>query len=254
VVRSRSGRPNPLNTLWIILDVESGIVLLYAGFLFAGFYMVMTGIPSQFQTKYGFNSFQTGLCFIPTGFGCLTGAVFQGRFLDWNFRRHSKRLGIEISESQQQDLTKFPIEAARLQVVLPFVAASGLLTIAYGWTMECHTSLAGPLVLLYLLAFTITSTFQGCSSLIVDLNRGSPGTATAAMNLVRCWLGAGAVAAVIPLINAIGIGWVSVLVAGVWFVSTPFLLYVVKRGPAWREKRRAEEREKGKERQSVGNV
>jgi hypothetical protein len=42
------------------------------------------------------------------------------------------------------------------------------------------------------------------------------------LNLVQCWLGAGAVAAVIPLPNAIGIGWVSVLVAGIWLVASPF--------------------------------
>jgi MFS family permease len=256
VTRSHFSRPNPLNTIWIILDKESGIVLFYASLLFAGYYMVMTGMPSQFQAKYGFNNLQIGLCYLPIGFGSLTAAVVQGHFLDWNFRRHSKKLAIEINKSKQQDLTKFPIEAARLQVVLPLVAMSGLTTIAYGWVMEYHTLPAGPLVLLYFLAFCISSTFQGCTALVVDLNRESPGTASAAMNLVRCWLAAGAVAAVIPLMDAIGIGWVSVFVAGIWLVMSPVVFLVIKRGPEWREekRRRLEEKEKTKERRKAGNV
>lgn len=50
----------------------------------------------------------------------------------------------------------------------------------------------------------------------MGLNRDGPGTATAAMNLVRCWMGAGPVAAVGPLLDVVGLRWTSVLVAGVW--------------------------------------
>lgn len=94
---SHKSRPNPLNAIYIIFDRESGIVLLYGGALFSGFYMVLTGMPSQLQEKYGFNTLQIGLCYIPTGVGAMAAAIAVGRFLDWNFRRHAQRLGIEIS-------------------------------------------------------------------------------------------------------------------------------------------------------------
>lgn len=252
---SHKSRPNPLNAIYIIFDRESGIVLLYGGALFSGFYMVLTGMPSQLQEKYGFNTLQIGLCYIPTGVGAMAAAIAVGRFLDWNFRRHAQRLGIEISNKRQQDLEHFPIESARLEVVLPLVFLASATIIAYGWVMHYHTSLAGPIVLLFILMFCISGAFQGLSTLIVDLNRDSPGTATAAMNLARCWMGAGAVAAVGPLLNAIGIGWTSVLVAGVWILLCPIVLVAMRFGPQWREGKRlrqeGKEREKGLARQAT---
>ena len=251
LTQTQPSRPNPLKTVYIILEKESGIVLLFAGLIFAGYYMVITGMPSQFQEKYGFNTLQIGLCYIPTGFGSFCAAFVMGRCLDWNFRRHAKKIGMEISKTKQQDLTDFPIEAARIQVVLPLVFFAGIFVIAYGWVMESRTNLAGPLILLLFSAFCISGTFQGLSTLVVDLNRDSPGTATAAMNLARCWLGAGAVAAVIPLLSAIGIGWVSVLVSGIWFLMSPIILLVMKKGPEWRKEKKAKQEKKKREKEAA---
>lgn len=248
---SLNSRPNPLNSVYIICEKESGIVLLYAGILFAGMYMVLTGLPSQLAAKYRFNTLQISLCYFPTGFGSMVGALMVGKFLDWNFRRRAKRLGVEISSQRQQDLTDFPIEAARLQVVLPLVFLSAVSIIAYGWVMEAHASLAGPIILLFIVAFSTTGAYQGLSALIVDLNRGSPGTATAAMNLARCWMGAGAVAAVVPLQDRIGLGWTSVVVAGCFAILSPIVLVVMKHGPRWRKEKAAKEEAKKKEKEAA---
>jgi hypothetical protein len=114
--------------------------------------------------------------------------------------------------------------------------------------MEYQTSLAGPLIFLYISSFCLSGAFNGLSTLIVDLNRGSAGTATAAMNLARCLMGAGAVAAVIPILQRIGIGWTSVFIAGAWLVFSPIMFIVVKFGPRWREEKRVkEEKERGKQ-------
>jgi len=75
------------------------------------------------------------------------------------------------------------------------------------------------------------------STLVVDLNIQTPGTATAAGNWVRCWIGAGAVAVIGPLLDRIGTGWLCVLVAGIWVISSPLLWMVLKWGPAWREEK-----------------
>jgi hypothetical protein len=51
-------------------------------------------------------------------------------------------------------------------------------------------------------------------------------------------VGAGAVAFVNPLLNAIGLGRTSVLVASVWILISPVVLIVTKYGPRWREEAR----------------
>jgi MFS family permease len=241
-------RINPLNSVRILFDKESGLTLLYSGIIFSGFYMVVTGMPSQLQKQYGFNTLQIGLCYIPSGCGSLSAAFLIGRLNDWNFRRLAKKQGMVIDKRKQQDIANFPIEFSRIQVTMPLVAISGVTIIGFGWVMEYHTSLAGPLIFLFLSTFCLSGAFNGLSTLVVDLNRASAGTATAAMNLARCLMGAGAVAAVIPLLEKIGIGWTSVVIAGVWAVFSPVMFIVVKFGPKWREEKRVrEEKRKAKE-------
>jgi hypothetical protein len=60
--------------------------------------------------------------------------------------------------------------------------------------------------------------------------------------------GAGAVAAVIPILQRIGIGRTSVFIAGAWVVFSPIIFLVVKFGPRWREEKRInEEKRKAKQ-------
>jgi MFS family permease len=175
-----------LNSVRILFDKESGLLLLYSGILFSGFYMVITAFPSQLQQNYDFDTLQIGLCYIPSGFGSLTAAFVIGRIQDWNFRRHARKLGMVIDKKKQQDLVNFPIELSRIQVTMPLVACASVVIIEFGWVMEYRTSLAGPLIFLYISTFCLSGAFNGLSTLIVDLNRASAGTATAAMNLARC--------------------------------------------------------------------
>lgn len=244
---SHNGRPNLFKSIKILFDKESGLVLLYSGLLFTGFYMIVTSLPSLLEQNYGYNTLQTGLCFLPTGFGAMSAVVVMGRSLDWNFRRLAKKHGLEIDKQKQQDTTNFPIEHARLQVVLPTVALASISVIAYGWVIESRTSIAGPIVLLFLASFFICGAFHALNTLLVDLNRTSPGGATATMNLARCWMGAGGVAAVIPLQERIGVGWTGVLVAGIWALISPFIFLVIKSGPEWRERKRLKQEERKRE-------
>jgi hypothetical protein len=171
-------------------------------------------------------------------------AFVMGQFLDFNFKRHAKRLGFEFSNNRQQDLRDFPIERARLEVIFPLAFAAGGTVIALGWLMEKKIFIAAPLVFLFLSTFFMSCASSGLQTLIVDLNRDNPSSATAAMNLSRCWLGAAGVAAVVPMLNAIGFGWVAVFVAGIWALMSPIVLLVIRWGPGWREEKRVKEEAK----------
>jgi len=167
----------------------------------------------------------------------MTAAIVIGKLLDRNFHRHARLLGMTITKGRQSDIRNFPIEKARLEAVAPVIVVASAMIIAYGWVIRAGCQLAGPLILLYPLGFSITGSFMGLSTLVVDLNIQTPGTATAAGNWVRCWIGAGAVAVIGPLLDRIGTGWISVLVAGIWVVFSPLLWMVLKWGPVWREEK-----------------
>ena len=230
--------PNPMDSVHILLEKEGGLVLIFGAVLFAGFYGIVGAIPSQFVLIYGFNDLQIGLCYIPVGIGAMLSALVQGRFVDWNFRRHAKRLGMPITKGRQQALKDFPIERARLEIALPMIYFSCCLLIGYGWAIEYNAHLAAPLVLLFFVAFSLSGSFNVMSTLIVDLHPGKAGAATAANNLARCLLGAGFTAAIIPMIDAMGRGWTYTFMAFVWLLLTPLLWAIIKWGPKWREARR----------------
>ncbi|KAH6679702.1 major facilitator superfamily domain-containing protein [Halenospora varia] len=248
-------RPNFLATIQIIFSKNAFLVLLYTGLLFAGFYTITATIPSVFQRVFHFNSLQVGLCYIPFGAGSMISAIVNGRMIDWNFRRHARIQGITITKGRQTNLAHFPIERARLELVLPLMVTGSLLLIAYGWVLAKTTSLAGPLILMLPMAFCVSGSFSVLSTLMVDMYPESPGTATAASNLVRCSMGAGAVAGIGPLVEAWGTGWTYMLVSGIWLGCTPMLFAIFRWGPGWREERRVriEEKKEEKRRKAEAN-
>ena len=55
--------PNPLKTVYIVLEKDVGLLLLYNSLVFTAFYDVTASLPSQFAEIYGFNELQIG--FVP---------------------------------------------------------------------------------------------------------------------------------------------------------------------------------------------
>ena len=76
------------------------------------------------------------------------------------------------------------------------------------------------------------------NTLLVDLYPERPATATAANNLVRCWVGAAGTAVIIQMIEGLGRGWAFMVVGGLVLVASPLLWVEMRWGPGWREWRR----------------
>lgn len=246
--------PNPLGTVAIVCEKEGFLILFYAGIVYAGFYFVLSGMSKLLSEIYGYNDTIVGLMFLPVCGGSLLAAFTQGRLMDWNFRRHAARLGMEIKKGRQQNLRNFPIESVRLQIAIPMTLFAAVSVIGYGWVLEARVNIAGPVVFLFLTGYGLIASSQNVSVLMVDINPGLAGTATAGSNLVRCLLGAGATALTVPLINAIGIGWSYTLIGLSMIGLSPMLFAVMRWGPQWRKKRFELQDEKialEKERQTV---
>lgn len=231
--------PNPLSTLAVINDREAGLILFCGGLVVACLYAVNTGIPSQFGSIYHFDEIRIGLVFIPFGAGSLVSAFTSGKMIDWSYRRHAKRTGFPVVKNRHQDLIDFPIEKARLQVALPLLYLSCGAMIIYGWVLFFRTSLAGPLIMLFFAGYGIIAAFQVMAILMIDLNPSHAAAATAASNLFRCLLGAGSTAVVVPMINAMGVGWTYTFAALIWACCSPFLWILMRVGPRWRKAKKA---------------
>ncbi|KAF2396639.1 citrate synthase [Trichodelitschia bisporula] len=246
--------PSPVDTLKIICTRLAGTVLVTNGLLFSCYYAVNASLPSQFEAAYGLNDVQISLIYLPLGVGSLLSAFTIGKLIDWNYRRHAARLGFPVQRNRQADLSGFPIERARLEIALPLLAFGAASIVVYGWLLEARVSIAGPCVMLFGLGYAVVAGFNTMAVLMIDVYPGAPATATAANNLVRCWMGAGATAFVIPLTEKIGVGWTCTLFSGVWVVfSFPMLIMLMRRGPRWREETRDREERRRKAKEGVGS-
>lgn len=231
--------PNPLKTIHIVMEKDMAMILFFNALIYTSFYDVTASIPSLFQEIYHFNDLQIGLCYLPFGVGCGISSFTNGLMLDRNYKKIAREIGFTIDHKRGDDLRHFPIERARLELVWPLLISGLACYIAYGWALNYNAPLAAVLVLLFLIGLLVNGVFNILSTLVVDLYPGSPATATAANNLVRCIMGAGGTAIINIMIKSMGRGWCFTFVALVVAAASPMLVVSQKWGPKWREERLA---------------
>lgn len=227
--------PNPLATFKIVAEKESGIILLYNGLFFTGMMVTVSAIPDLFRQAYKLNELDVGLCYIANGIGSLLSSLTMGHVVDWNFRRHAKRVGMTITKGKQQDLSNFPIERVRFEIVIPGHIIGILGLIAFGWTVKFQTHLAGPEIALFVIGFGISTAFNITNGLLIDLHRDQPAAATAAINFARCLMSAGGSAAIIPMCNAMNPGWAFTFLAFIYVVLIIVVFWIMRDGMKWRQ-------------------
>ncbi|KAF7554648.1 hypothetical protein G7Z17_g2809 [Cylindrodendrum hubeiense] len=226
--------PNVLEPLMMLFQKETGLLLGFGGIVFAGFYCVATAMPTTFKDNYGFNEVEVGLMYLPLALGSVLAAFIVGPLINYNFKRHCIKQGIPYDRSRQQDLTEFPVERARLEIAFPLLFSTVVSIIAWGWSLDANAHPAVPGVISAILGASIVGLNNTSNALLVDIHPGKAGTATAANNLSRCLIGAGATAAIVPMIDAMGIGWAFTLVGGLILLCFPALLALLVWGIKWR--------------------
>ncbi|KAI9731612.1 MAG: hypothetical protein M1818_007742 [Claussenomyces sp. TS43310] len=235
--RRKTRWPNPLRTVKIILQKDVALILGFNALIYTAFYCVISSIPMLFLEIYGFNDLLIGICYIPFGTGCAIAAWLNGKMLDRNYRRMAKQINFTIDRKRGDDLRHFPIERARIQIIYPMLSVGIAAILCYGWVLQQNANLAWPLILQFLIGFCVNGSFNILSTLLVDLYPQSPATATAANNLVRCFLGAGGTGIISIMIDSMGRGWCFTFIALVCLVASPMLWVVTTWGPKWREER-----------------
>ena len=258
--------PNPLPSILIAFEKDVAVVLFFVSWLFTCFYCLIVTFPESLQQQYGFNELQVGLCYMcappfrptlmsvtdpslrPFSVGAMTGSIGFGRLLDYNFRRVARAAGLPADRKVATELRTFPIERARLGVVWAptYVAAATL--IAWGWMLAARAPLAVPLIITFINGVSVSGAMTTASTLLVDLYPQKPATVMASLNLTRCLLGAGGIAAVQYVVDAWGLGWTFTFLGLMVALSSPLLWVLLRFGPRWREARRVriEERERRK--------
>ena len=228
--------PNPLAALELLSTKEARLLMGFVGLVFGIHYLILSTIPSQYGDIYGMDELNLGLIYIPYGLGSIVSAFTTGRLADWNYRRHAARLGFPVSVEKQIDLTNFPIEQARLEIAVPILYFGGAAIAIYGWSLSLHLHIAGLLILLFAIGYSVYALYQITAILIIDIYPENPATATAANNLIRCSFAAASTACAVPFVNSIGAGLAYTLAACTAILMGLMLWALMKFGPQWRRK------------------
>lgn len=234
--------PNPFVCLRLLLNKPTFIIILVGSIQYAVYSALGTSISTKMASVYSLNYLNAGLIYLPSGIGGLIAALLTGRLLDYDYQRVARSLPQDDDAASSgrsrtaNDLLTFPIEKARLHSIFPFLCIASAATIGYGWTLEARTHIAAPLVLQFFTGGTQVAMFVMCGALLTDFNPDRSATAQASYNLVRCALAAGLVAALEPLISAVGIGWAMTCFGVIGLLCVPLLVVLRRYGWSWRKK------------------
>lgn len=228
---------NPLASLTIMLDMETALLVCCNSFAFACFIAVTTSIPSQFHRLYQVNEMQTSLIYIPLSLGTLISAASTGQLVNWNFNRYALKYGYPLTRNRQHDLDGFPVEKARLEIAWPLMLVAAVNLVLYGWIMHLNTNIAAPIIVLFVFGYTNVAAYKTTGILLVDIHPGKAATINAGSNLIKSAFGAASSAAVVALIQILGIGRTFTIMSGIWVALSPCFLIVMRCGPRWRKEK-----------------
>ena len=203
----------------VLFNLKTFCAILYVAVHYAVWQMVLTALSTLVQNIYHISEIQIGLIFLANGAGSMIGTVLTGRFLDYDYKKVLREHG--------GDESIIPLEKARLRTVWIWSICEFASVVVFGWTVQKSVHISVPIVSLFVLGWAAISLQSIVSTYLVDVHHERSASAMAALNLVRCLLGAGGTAVVGPLIDAIRAGWTFTLLAGVMLIIGALVLLLI---------------------------
>ncbi|AEO68573.1 uncharacterized protein THITE_2118141 [Thermothielavioides terrestris NRRL 8126] len=229
--------PNIFAAVVIVLEKDVGPMMLFMSLFVMANYALMVPIQDVIRRRYDFNDLQVGLCYIPFSVGSVIGSAVTGKLLNWNYARVARSIGVSPDRKRGDDLRKFPIERARLDLMWPFTALAVATIAVWGWVVTAGVTLAAPLIILFLAGLSLAGPVSILTTLLVDLYPMNPGRVSSTFNLTRAAFSAIGTAVVQYMIEAWGYGFTYLFWGLLVAAASPTVFMVRKWGPGWREAR-----------------
>jgi MFS family permease len=229
--------PNIYAAILIIFEKDVGILMFFMSLFVMANYAMLVPLQDVIRRRYNFNDLQVGLCYIPFSIGAIVGSVIVGKLLNWNYARVAKSIGMSVDRKRGDDLRKFPIEKARLDLMWPWTGLAVAMLVAWGWVVDSGANLAAPLVVLFFAGAGVSGPVSILTTLLVDLYPMNPGRVSSSFNLTRASVSAVGTAVVQYIIDAWGYGYTYLFLGLVVLAASPSIWIVRKWGPKWREER-----------------
>ncbi|KAI1315665.1 hypothetical protein EDD11_000558 [Mortierella claussenii] len=266
---------NPLRPLRCLRQPTNALLVTFNALALAAQFCMNNTLPISFHNLYNLSESTIGVCFCAGGFGSVVGSVLGGRYSDyvmrrWLIKQELKRrreqkdreamfgsghnaltcdnrnpaLNEETSEKDTVavDVSMRAPPEVRLQSVWLGVFSLPLGLILFGWSVQKGLPLAAPLVGIFFVGFGMMMVFSSTTTALVDANSDNnmATSAVACNSFARGVTGAIGGFAALPLMDAMGSGWLYTFWALMTLLGSCGLVLMVVKAKSWRQ--RAEEK------------
>jgi len=129
--------PNPLRSVRLIFYKDSALILLITGVFYMIYYCFQASIAILFRAKYPqFSDATIGACYLSIGCGVVAGGYLNGRLMNRDYALTTVEMGQKVVDKNNNDLSKFPIERARLRSMVSLQLLHLGPLVAYGWMIQ----------------------------------------------------------------------------------------------------------------------
>ncbi|TID16664.1 hypothetical protein CANINC_004116 [Pichia inconspicua] len=200
------------------------LAVMYSAPCFAALYVQnMTLTYMYSRPPYNFSPILVGLVYVPNSVTYFIASIWGGKFNDYLLKKKIEKYGVVAPEA------RFGINVYVAAAMLP---GSMLIT---GWCLDFKEHWVTPLIGTALFGFAQMIVIGVTVTYLADCLPGKGATGVALNNFIRMIMAAGVSFATEPLIEAIGVGPLFSICAGVCALLAILLVFIIKNGDRWRE-------------------
>lgn len=221
--RAVLGMINPLRVLRWFRHLNLCLVAGASSALVWNMYSLLTPIRYVLNPRFHLESpLLSGLFYLAPGCGYLLGTFGGGHWADWTVKHWIRKRGRRVPED-------------RLRSALPFlgILIPGCILI-YGWTVDQEKGgIPVPVIVLFLQGVGQLFCFPSLNTYCLDVIPGYGAEVAAANFFMRYLAGCLGTGVVLPIIQAIGVGWFSTISAALLSISALGMRWAIGRGDEW---------------------
>ncbi|KAL2852453.1 major facilitator superfamily domain-containing protein [Aspergillus pseudoustus] len=222
---------DPLKIILYLQYIPILLVVYYAAITFGSLYVLNVSIEHSFvKDPYNFDTLIVGLLYIPNSLGYFVSSIFGGRWIDNIMAREAKKANRYDANGK---LIFRPEDRIRENAWLGAILyPAGL--IGYGWTVDKGVFWFVPMLFNFCFGVGSMLLFSAFTTVLVEFLPRKSSEGVALNNFVRNIFSCVGSFVAVPIINAIGNGWLFTIIGLVAFASSSVIVVMRVFGPRWK--------------------
>jgi multidrug resistance protein len=223
---------DPLKVLAFLRFPAVFLTVYYASVTFGSLYVLNVSVQYSFaNTPYDFSTIIIGLLYIPSSLGYISGSLVGGRWMDYIMKREATKAKRFDEDGKPKYIPEDRMRENAWLGALIYPAA----LIWYGWTITNGTFWLVPAVATFFYGLGSMLIFAMATTMLTEFMPEKSSSGVAVNNFVRNIFSCIGAFISVPLINAIGNGWLFTIL-GLWAISSSAVIWAMRKfGPQWRK-------------------